>query len=154
MSVPNVGHLEAQRGGCCTVMPYFVGDVLELPVTTVQDYALFNYLGEYSIDLWKQQIDLILAQHGLINFIVHPDYIMQTMEHDVFQSLLSHLARLRKDKGLWITIPANVDQWWRQRAKMRLVEGNGKIGIEGEGSEQARIAYAIEKEGRLDFEFN
>ena len=37
MSVPNVAHLEPQRGGCCTVMPYFVGDILELPVTTTQD---------------------------------------------------------------------------------------------------------------------
>jgi hypothetical protein len=27
MSVPNVAHLEPQRGGCCTVMPYFVGDI-------------------------------------------------------------------------------------------------------------------------------
>ena len=25
MSVPNVAHLEPQRGGCCTVMPFFVG---------------------------------------------------------------------------------------------------------------------------------
>src|SRR2546425_12755629 len=25
MSVPNVAHLDPQRGGCCTVMPYFVG---------------------------------------------------------------------------------------------------------------------------------
>ena len=41
MSVPNVAHLEPQRGGCCTVMPYFVGDLLELPLTTIQDYSLF-----------------------------------------------------------------------------------------------------------------
>ncbi len=24
MSVPNAAHLEPQRGGCCTVMPYFL----------------------------------------------------------------------------------------------------------------------------------
>src|SRR5713226_9868476 len=29
MSVPNVAHLESQRGGCCTVFPYFVDRVLE-----------------------------------------------------------------------------------------------------------------------------
>src|SRR5581483_1528358 len=28
MSVPNVGHLDPQPGGCCTVMPYFIGDIL------------------------------------------------------------------------------------------------------------------------------
>ena len=31
MSVPNVAHLDPQRGGCCTVMPYFVGNLLEIP---------------------------------------------------------------------------------------------------------------------------
>ncbi|MGB0002059.1 MAG: hypothetical protein WBQ04_18225, partial [Candidatus Acidiferrales bacterium] len=31
MSVPNVAHLEPTRGGCCTVMPYFVGKIVELP---------------------------------------------------------------------------------------------------------------------------
>lgn len=64
MSVPNVAHLDPQHGGCCTVMPYFIGDILELPVTTVQDYTLFNILGDYSIDLWKRQIELIMAKHG------------------------------------------------------------------------------------------
>ena len=57
MSVPNVAHLDPQRGGCCTVMPYFVGKILELPVTTTQDYTLFNILNDYSIDLWKKQIE-------------------------------------------------------------------------------------------------
>src|SRR5262249_140382 len=33
MSVPNVAHLEPFRGGCCTVMPYFIGKILELPLT-------------------------------------------------------------------------------------------------------------------------
>jgi len=51
MSVPNVAHLDPQRGGCCTVMPYFVGDILEIPVTTTQDSALFHLLNEYSLDL-------------------------------------------------------------------------------------------------------
>jgi len=43
-SVPNVAHLDPQRGGCCTVMPYFVGKMLELPVTMTQDYTLFHIL--------------------------------------------------------------------------------------------------------------
>src|SRR5208282_2894928 len=30
MSVPNVAHLDPQRGGCCTVMPYFLGEIVEL----------------------------------------------------------------------------------------------------------------------------
>lgn len=46
MSVPNVAHLEPQRGGCCTVMPYIIGDLVELPLTTIQDYSLFNILNQ------------------------------------------------------------------------------------------------------------
>jgi len=152
-SVPNVGHLEAQRGGCCTVMPYFVGDILELPVTTTQDYALFNYLNTYSIDLWKQQIELILEKHGLINFIIHPDYIGKPREWGVFRDLLSHLVQLASRNGLWIPTPGEVNRWWRQRAKMTLVEDERGLRIEGEGSARARIAYASEKEGKLAFEF-
>src|SRR3977135_926180 len=44
MSIPNTGHMDPQPGGCCTVMPYFIGDILELPVTTTQDYTLFHLL--------------------------------------------------------------------------------------------------------------
>lgn len=152
MSVPNVAHLEPQRGGCCTVMPYFVGDILELPVTTTQDYALFNYLNEYSIDLWKHQIELIMEQHGLASFIVHPDYITQSREWNVYKSLLAHLAQLRDEKKLWIPLSGEVDRWWRQRAKMTLIEDQHGVRIEGEGSERACVAYASEKDGKLAFE--
>jgi hypothetical protein len=152
-SVPNVAHLEPQRGGCCTVMPYFIGDILELPVTTTQDYALFNYLNEYSIDLWKRQIELIMEQHGLINFIVHPDYITEPREWNVYKSLLTHLAQLRDEKKLWIPLPGEVDRWWRQRAKMTIVEDDQGVRLEGEGSERARIAYASEINGKLVYSF-
>ena len=60
MSVPNVAHLEPQAGGCCTVMPYFMGHVLELPLTAAQDYTVFHVLGDYSTRLWQEQIDRVL----------------------------------------------------------------------------------------------
>ena len=149
MSVPNVAHLEPQRGGCCTVMPYFVGDILELPVTTTQDYALFNYLNEFSIDLWKRQIELIMEQHGLASFIVHPDYIAKPREWNVYKSLLAHLVKLRDEKKLWMPLSGEVDRWWRQRAEMKIVDDRDGIRIEGAGSERAHIAYASENDGRL-----
>jgi len=151
MSVPNVAHLDPQHGGCCTVMPYFIGNVLELPVTTVQDYTLFNILGDYSTELWKRQIKLIMAKHGLMSFIVHPDYISGTGERRIYEDLLSHLAQLRTDKGVWITLPGEVNRWWRQRSNMHLVEGGDGWRIQGEGAERARIAFASEKDGNLVF---
>ena len=153
MSVPNVAHLDPQRGGCCTVMPFFIGKILELPVTTTQDYTLFNILHDYSIDLWKQQSELIMQKHGLMSFIVHPDYLISTREQGIYNQLLCHLAQLREEKGLWIALPREVNKWWRQRAEMQLVEDGKGWRIEGEGAERARIAYASEVDGQLMFSF-
>lgn len=153
MSVPNVAHLDPQHGGCCTVMPYFIGDMVELPVTTTQDYMLFHVLNDYSISLWKQQSALIMEKHGLMSFIVHPDYIMEAREKAVYVQLLAHLAELRDTKNIWITTPGEVNRWWRQRAEMRIVEDGDNLRIEGVGNERARITYASEQSGRLVFTF-
>jgi hypothetical protein len=149
MSVPNVAHLEPQRGGCCTVMPYFIGKILELPLTTIQDYSLFHILGDYSAELWKQQIDLILKRNGLVSFIIHPDYIIEKRARNVYTELLRHLAKLREEQKLWIALPGEVNRWWRHRDQMELVPSGSGWKIEGPGCDRARIAYASLKGDRL-----
>jgi hypothetical protein len=149
MSVPNVAHLDPQRGGCCTVMPYFVGKVLEIPVTTTQDYTLFHILNDYSTTLWERQIELIMEKHGLITVVIHPDYLTSGRAKNTYVGLLSHLSRLKAEKNLWVTTPGEVNTWWRQRSEMELVEEDGQVRIEGIGKERASIAYATEQDGRL-----
>src|SRR5437867_1467868 len=142
MTVPNVAHLDPQRGGCCTVMPYFIGMILELPLTTTQDYSLFHILDDYSIELWKRQIALITEKHGLVSFNVHPDYIREKRARQAYEGLLHHLAQLRGERKVWTTLPGEVDRWWRERSQMRLTgRGNGWE-IEGPGKERARVAHA------------
>jgi hypothetical protein len=151
MSVPNVAHLDPQRGGCCTVMPYFVGGILELPVTMTQDYSLFHILNDHSIDLWKQQSELIMQKHGFMNFIVHPDYITEPKERKTYETLLSYLSRLRSESKVWIPLPREVDQWCRQRSQMRIVRQDDEWRIEGQGHERAQLAYASEKNGKIEY---
>jgi hypothetical protein len=142
MSVPNVGSLEAQRGGCCSVTPFFIGKILELPATTVQDYCLFHILDWYATDLWKRQIALIADKHGLASFIVHPDYIFKPKALDIYNALLAYLVDLRSEGKMWIARPREVNDWWRQRSQMKLVWQGDRWEIEGTGKERARIAYA------------
>jgi hypothetical protein len=149
MSIPNIGHMESQPGGCCTVMPFFIGNILELPVTTTQDYSLFNILGQHSIDLWRQQIDIIRKQHGMTSFIVHPDYLNTSKAKATYEQLLQHLSTLRLQENMWIPSPDEVDAWWRQRSKMRLVREGSGWRIEGPGSGRAVIAYASLYEDRV-----
>jgi hypothetical protein len=151
MSVPNVAHLDPQRGGCCTVMPYFVGDILEIPVTTTQDYALFHLLNEYSLDLWKAQTELIMGKNGLVSFIVHPDYVIEKRAQDIYRGLLSFLRQQGVEKRIWFALPGEIDHWWRSRSKMRLVDHDGKWQIEGPGAERAKLAFAKVVGDRLEY---
>jgi hypothetical protein len=142
MSVPSIAHLDPQRGGCCSLMPFFIGRILELPVTTIQDYSLFHILNDYSIDLWKRQLDEITSNHGLASFIVHPDYIIEKRARATYQALLAHLAKMREERGVWIALPREVDSWWRERSQMNVVCDGGRWRIEGMGKERARLASA------------
>ena len=142
MSVPNVAHLDPQRGGCCTVMPYFIGDLVEIPVTATQDYSLFHILSDYSMRLWEEQVTTITQAHGLASFIIHPDYVIEERARQTYGQLLRYLADLRANHNLWIARPGEISDWWRARAQMKLVQDGETWRVEGKGSERARVAYA------------
>jgi hypothetical protein len=152
MSVPNAAHLEPQRGGCCTVMPYFVGDILELPLTTTQDYSLFHILDDYSTILWERQVDAIRSRNGLISFITHPDYLVDHRAREVYRQLLAHLRRLREEAILWVALPGEVDRWWRNRHGMSLLKDGDSWVVRGPDSERARVAYAVLDGDHVAFE--
>jgi len=142
MSIPNVAHLEIQRGGCCTVMPYFIGNIVELPLTTTQDYSLLHILRDFTNELWNNQLKLVTDRHGLASFITHPDYLDTQPAQRAYRALLDRLSALRDAGRCWLPLPGEVERWWRQRHEMRLVRVGDAWRIEGPGSDRARIAYA------------
>lgn len=152
MSVPNVATLEPQRGGCCTVFPYFNGDLLEIPLTTTQDYTLFHILGDYSTGIWQRQIELIGRINGLISFIVHPDYVIEDRARRSYVALLGLLAGLKDRYELWIATPGELNSWWRARDQTNLVKRGAEWSIEGPAGRQARLAYASVDRDHLVFE--
>jgi hypothetical protein len=152
MSLPNVAHLEPRRGGCCTVFPFFVGSILELPLTTAQDYSVFHILNDYSIDLWKKQLDMIRQRNGLMSFITHPDYLIDRRARKVYETLLDYLRQMISREKIWAALPGEVDHWWRARSQMTLLRKGTRWEIEGPESERARIAFAVVKGNRLVYE--
>jgi hypothetical protein len=151
MSVPNVAHLDPQRGGCCTIFPYFVGNVLELPLTTIQDYPLFNVIRSDAMEMWTKQTQAIAARHGLASFIVHPDYVVEPERQALYRRLLKLLRSYGDTKNVWLALPGEVDTWWRARNQMNLTQNNGKWSIEGPGSDRASVAYVKLLNGRLNY---
>ena len=140
MSVPNCAHLEPQQGGCCTVLPYFIGGMVELPLTMAQDYSIFHILRQNSIELWKRQMELVLESNGLLSFNIHPDYIREEPYRGIYYELLQHLKTVCEQRNIWIALPNEVNRWWRLRNEMRL------------GSERAVEARAVVHDGVLVYE--
>jgi hypothetical protein len=153
MSVPNVAHLEPQRGGCCTVMPYFVGKILELPLTTIQDYSIFHILGDYSTKLWRHQIGAIKAQNGLMTFLTHPDYLTEPAALKVYTELLDYLKRLRAESKVWAALPGEVNRWWRNRQQMTVVREGERWRVQGPGAARATVAFATLENDQVVYKY-
>jgi hypothetical protein len=142
MSIPSVAHLEPQRGGCCSITPFFIGRILELPVTTIQDYSLFHVLRSYSTDLWIRQTEAIIARHGLASFLIHPEQVTVARARRTYAALLAYLARLRDTRNVWMALPREVDRWWRDRHATTVVRDADGWHLDGPAKDRACLAFA------------
>jgi hypothetical protein len=92
--------------------------------------------------------------HGLMSFLIHPDYVIQKRAQDVYKALLEYFNRLRSDHRIWAALPKEVDCWWRERSGMQLVSDHTGWRIKGPGSSRARLAYAQLDGDRLVYEID
>jgi peptidoglycan/xylan/chitin deacetylase (PgdA/CDA1 family) len=138
-SFPDTDPFEPQPGGCCSIVPFFLGDLVELPITLVQDHTLFEILRADSIDQWTCKSDWIIEHHGLINLITHPDYLDTPRRLRLYEEFLEYLAA---QSAGWHALPRDVAQWWRTRDGLSLVQDEGNVSIEGAGAERASVAWA------------
>ncbi len=148
-SFPDTDPFEPQAGGCCSILPFFLGEMVELPITLVQDHTLWEILQRDSIELWTEKSDWIAAQGGLVNLITHPDYLDTPARLRMYEEYLEHLAGLR---GGWFALPREVAAWWRQRAALRLVEEDGEARVVGEGAERAALAWVRRRGNGVEIE--
>jgi peptidoglycan/xylan/chitin deacetylase (PgdA/CDA1 family) len=112
-SFPDTHPFDAQPGGCCSILPYFLGDLVEVPITLPQDHTLFELLREADIALWRKKAAWIAQHGGLVTVLVHPDYALTADRLRHYDELLAFLAGL---DGGWHALPRDVARWWRRRA--------------------------------------
>ena len=108
-SFPDTDPFEPQPGGCCSIHPFFLNDLVELPIPLVQDHTLFEILRQRSIDLWTTKSDWIVRNHGLINLITHPDYLDTPARLRMYEEFLVYL---KAQDGGWHALPRDVARWW------------------------------------------
>ena len=93
----------------------------------------------------------IVARHGLVSFIIHPDYIIEPERQALYRELLQMLKEYSSEKNVWLALPREVDAWWRERAAMSLECKDGDWSVRGKGSDRAGVAYATLENGRVKY---
>ena len=119
---------EPQPGGSCSIFPYFIGDMIELPYTLPQDHTLINLLRRDPLPIWIEKMNWIAARGGMILTLTHPDYSGAGNGLRAYAELLKRLADL--DSG-WRALPSEVAAWWRQRARLEMHICDGRPLIVG-----------------------
>jgi peptidoglycan/xylan/chitin deacetylase (PgdA/CDA1 family) len=148
-SFPDTDPYEPQPGGCCSILPYFLDDLVELPITLVQDHTLFEILRAGDIEPWTTKSDWIIRNHGLINILTHPDYLDTPPRLRMYEEFLDYLA---SQQAGWHALPRDVAAWWRRRAHLRCAEVDGVTRIVGDGAGRASVAWAREDGGEIVFD--
>ncbi len=127
---------EPQPGGTCSVFPFFLSNLVELPYTMPQDHTLIHLLRRSPMEIWGPKAQWIESRGGMILTLVHPDYCGAGQYLEEYENLLKQLSEFQSG---WRALPSEVAAWWRQRDQMRLTvsrDGNS-TSIEGPGSERA-----------------
>lgn len=138
---------DAQPGGCCSILPYFLGDLVELPMTLPHDFTLFEILRERDIRVWREKAAWVARRSGLVNVLVHPDYTLTDEQLKRYDELLDFLGSL---DGGWHALPREVAAWWRARAELEAALASvdtAELGALAEAG--ASLWWAEERDGRL-----
>ena len=92
-------------------MPYFVGILLELQLTTVQDHSLFHSRAVFDRPLAATG-EMISTYDGLISFIVHPEYTVRDRKGAYIGPCRSTSRNLLEERNVWSAFPAEIYYWW------------------------------------------
>jgi peptidoglycan/xylan/chitin deacetylase (PgdA/CDA1 family) len=148
-SFPDTDPFEPQAGGCCSIFPFLIDDLVELPITLVQDHTLFEILRDESMSRWVEKSRWIIENNGLINLLVHPDYLLTQTRLDVYEEFLRFLSA---QNGGWHALPREVAGWWKQRDSLEChLEPSGEARLTGPetAASKARVMWAREDNGRI-----
>jgi hypothetical protein len=104
---------EPQPGGCCTYLPFFIDDLVELPITVPQDHTLFEILLETDAGTWRRKVAALRERGGLALVLAHPDYARNPHMAREWRALLEENAG---DPTMWQPLPRDAARWWRDRA--------------------------------------
>jgi hypothetical protein len=138
-SYPDTDPFEPDGGGCCTWLPFFNRDLVELPITLPQDHTIFTILRHSDESLWLEKTEELRRRGGLALLITHPDYMLDEPPREAYARFLDALSG---DETAWSALPREVSSWWRRRAASHLERVEGHWQIVGPAAAEGRVTFA------------
>ena len=135
-SCPDTDPYEPQHGGCCTWLPFFNGELVELPLTLPHDHTVFVILRHQDESCWVEKAEFLRDRGGLAVLDTHPDYLV---DERIFRAYDRFLGRFADDATAWRALPRDVSAWWRRRAASSLERDGGTWRIVGPAADEAHI---------------
>jgi hypothetical protein len=132
----DVARYEPQPGGSCSWLPFFMGDVVELPITLAMDHTIFEVLGETTDELWREKAGLLREYGGMALMLTHPDYLLEPHRLRIYEQFLGQLG---SDGSAWHALPCEVAEWWRDRSRTFLEPADDGWTAHGPGAERAQL---------------
>lgn len=105
---------------------------------------MWEILQRPGIDLWIQKSEWIRDNHGLVNVIVHPDYVLSDERLELYGQFLDWLVA---QEGGWHVLPCEVARWWKARARMDVAPGGESV--VGADGWPATVAWARQEGERV-----
>jgi peptidoglycan/xylan/chitin deacetylase (PgdA/CDA1 family) len=137
-SYPDTDPFEPQGGGCCTWLPFFNRDMVELPLTMPQDHTLFTILCQQDERAWLEKAEFLRSRGGMVLIDTHPDYLRDKRVFAAYRALLETFADA---SGIWSVLPRDMSDWWRRRAASALERVGSQWCVTGPAAEEARIEF-------------
>jgi hypothetical protein len=137
---------EPQPGGCCSYLPFFNQEQVELPITLPQDHTLFVILQQTDGDVWLDKARHLRDRGGMALVLAHPDYAVDPRLSGAWSRLLEEF---RDDDTAWRALPREVAAWWRRRASSTLRESDGGWRVEGPAAGEGAVRFATSETSSL-----
>jgi hypothetical protein len=137
-SYSDTAPFEPQAGGCCTWLPYMIGELVELPITLPQDHTLFEVLGQQDESTWIEKARFLRDRGGMALLLTHPDYVENGRLLESYQRVLEEFGN---DSTAWKALPRDVSDWWRRRSKSTVEEIDGEWRVTGPAGDDGRIDF-------------
>jgi peptidoglycan/xylan/chitin deacetylase (PgdA/CDA1 family) len=134
-SYPDCDPYEPIAGGCCSWLPFFNEDLVELPITVPQDHTVFVIL-RAGQELWSGKAELLRREGGMALMLTHPDYLLDDALLGAYERFV---AEFSQDRGVWNALPHEVSAWWRRRRATVLECSAGEWRAVGPAAAEAAI---------------